>query len=344
MKINIGIFAHNEQNNIRNIITDISEQTVFRDQQNEIKIFLLANGCTDDTVVIAKDCVNHSPLFIRNSFVVCDLPFSGKSRTWNFFIHDACEKEPCDAVIFVDADIRIREINVLQKMISNLLSGAASVVNSRPVKDIDIRKEPLGFSQKIIGSSGGAFTDYKSTICGQLYAASPNAIRDIYLPIGLPVEDGFIKAMIISNFLTSMDDKSKINGFEEIWHEYESIRSITEVIRHQKRIIVGSAINAAIFREINNYSKDINDRKAFLKSASLDSDWLNTMIKRQLPTLPYGYVPFHFLTKRQKGIFKRKDVSIIKKIFLSMSGLAFDLTVYVAATLKLAQGKGAGFW
>lgn len=343
MKINIGIFAHNEQSNIRNIIADIDGQSLSCDQQNEIKIFVLANGCTDATVAIATEAARHitsSQLTIS----VCDLPFAGKSRTWNFFVHDACEKDPCDAVIFVDADIRIREVDTFHKMISRLSSGPASVINSRPTKDIDIRKEPLSFSQKIIASSGGSFTDYKSTICGQLYAAKISAIRDIYLPIGLPVEDGFIKAMIISSFLTQADDKSKINGFEDIWHEYESIRSISGVIRHQKRIIVGSAINTAVFREITTHSQDLDERKAFLKSVSQESDWLNSIIKQQLPTLPYGYVPFHFLTKRQRGIFLRKDVGILKKVFLSISGFAFDLTVYISATFKLAQGKGAGFW
>lgn len=344
MRVSLGIFAHNEQKNIKNIISDLASQTLFQDQKVEKKAFILANGCTDATTVIASESINSLPSPIKTEFSVCDLPFSGKSKTWNFFVHEVCDKDPCDIIIFIDADIRIRDSNTLEKMVSQLSSGPASVINSKPVKDIDLNKNHLSFSQKIIASSGGSFTDYKSTICGQLYAAKFSSIREIYLPVGLPVEDGFIKAMIISTFLTLEDDKTKINGFPDIWHEYESIRSFGGLIRHQTRIIIGSAINSVAFKELSKYPKDVKKRSDFLKSASQTSDWLSSITSQQLPKFPYGYVPFHFLTKRQKGIFTRKDVGPMKKIFLSISGLTFDLIVYISATSKLAQRKGAGYW
>src|SRR5690606_37196896 len=153
---------------------------LIQDQRFETKVFVLANGCTDATVSTATEGINLAPPTLKVIFYVLDLPFSGKSRTWNFFVHSVCEKDPCDIAIFIDADIRIRGSDTLQKMLSNLSSGLASVINSKPVKDIDIKKEHLSFSQKIIASSGGSFTDYKSTICGQLYAAKFNTIKNIY--------------------------------------------------------------------------------------------------------------------------------------------------------------------
>lgn len=344
MRINIGVFAHNEQDNIGSIIADLATQTLFQDQQINTKVFVLANGCTDSTATNASESINTLPPQIQTKFSLHDLQFSGKSRTWNFFTHEVCQQDPCDATIFVDADIRIRNSDTLKRMVSSLSQTPASVINSRPKKDIDITKANLSFSQKIIASSGGSFTDYKSTICGQLYAVSFNAIRNIYLPIGLPVEDGFIKAMIISTFLTLEDDKTKITGFEDIWHEYESIQSLNELIRHQTRIIIGSAINSAIFCELNKLPPDPDKRSTLLKSASQDTNWLNSIINQQLPRFPYGYVPFHFLIKRQKGIFKRQNVGLLRKVFLSTSGFAFDVMVYVSATFKLAQGKGVGYW
>jgi|GEM_PF-1359511 Glycosyl transferase family 2. len=343
MKINVGIFAHNEQRNIANIIADIESQTILKDPEKELSIFILANGCTDETVSIAVECSKKTWFGETSRLAVYDLPFSGKSRTWNYFIHEICKSNVCDAVIFVDADIRIREKSSLARMVRNLFSGNAHAINSKPVKDIDVRDRKSNFLQKAISASGGSFSDYKSTICGQLYAVRMESIREIFLPIGLPVEDGFIRAMIISNFLTSADDKTKINGCDDMWHEYESIRSIRKLIRHQQRIIVGSAINACIFREIRR-EQSLEARKNLLKYASENPEWLNSILKQQLPTAPYGYVPFHFLTKRQQGIFGRKNMGLPKKIILSTSGFLFDLIVYVAATFKLARGNSAGFW
>lgn len=111
MKINIGIFAHKKQNKIGNIIADVKGQSPVHDPQNEIKVFVLVNGCTDGTVAIAPESARLFSAHIPS--LVCDLPFSGKSRTRNFFVHETCEQNPREAAIFIDTDIRRREVDTL---------------------------------------------------------------------------------------------------------------------------------------------------------------------------------------------------------------------------------------
>lgn len=341
MQINIGIFAHNEENKICHTLQDLVDQSVIHNPKYQISIYVLANGCTDNTASqaqkFADENLNNCKIFIE------DLSISGKSRTWNHFVHKICKESSCDIVVFMDADIKIPDKQSLQNLIDLLISSGADAVNSKPVKDTSNLRN-ISFVQKLITASAGTFSDYKNSICGQLYATHFKSVEDLYLPVGLPVEDGFIRAMIISTYLTEPDNFSKITGTDEAWHEYESITTVSELIRHQQRIIVGSAINTAIFSEICRKAPELQQRKQLLKNASENPAWLDQILKEQLPKFPYGYVPFHFFTKRQKKIFGRSDVNFLRKIFLSVSGLAFDLIVYAAASYKLARGKGAGFW
>lgn len=330
MRVDIGIFAHNESAGIGAMVARALAQDL---AGLDARIVVLANGCSDDTAARAKAA----------GAEVADLPAGGKSRTWNRFVHDLSRPD-AEVLIFVDADIEFTAPDSFRRLAMGLTSQPALwVLNSQPVKDIVVRPEGLSAMDKIIAAAGGGLDDWKTAICGQLYAMPAARARRLHLPIGLPVEDGFLRAMVLTDALVNPEDFSRIDGLDGLSHIYASERAIPALIRHQTRIVIGSAINFAAFDALR--ALPASARIAELGRAAADDDWLPSAIRTRLPSLPFGYVPLHFLTKRlNRFVSNPRENLRPKRLVVAILGCGFDAIVYLNAQYRMARGTGAGFW
>lgn len=346
MKLSIAIFAYNESDNIAKFLSDLFRQKVFSSEfllADKPNVFVLANGCSDDTVEKAQSFKASIDPALQSLLNIVDLPQGGKSRTWNTFVHDLCPDDT-DMMLFCDGDIQLPKDDVVGNMLS-LLKAAPEllVVNSWPRKDTDIDPKPMGFMAKMITAAGGGLTNYKTTICGQLYMARASAIREISMPIGLPVEDGFVKAMLLTKLFSASENMKGITGSEDIWHVYESIATLSDLINHQVRIVIGSAINLMLFDVFSREKGDHAKVKQLLCESAKDESWISDKINKELPTLPHGYVPFHFVVKRIQSLVQQKKYTP-KHILMGCIGFFFDLLVYLIASYKMLRGAGSGHW
>lgn len=336
--IDIGMFAHNEEDNIIATLDRFVSQSIFHIANINIRLTVLANGCTDKTQEICYQFF--SDLNIPN-FQLNAMQESGKSRTWNKFVHDISRKE-AEYLIFCDADIELMDPCTLERLILFVKHRPQLIASSsRPVKDLAF-KEKNTMVEKIILRSASGLDDWKKAICGQLYVLRSTSARRIWLPAGLPVEDGFVRAMILTNNFTEQENFSVIDGSDDIFHIYESETSLCQIIRHQTRIVIGSAINILIFQNILRQAPQ--RREEYLRDISYENEWLNETLKSQLPQSPFGFVPFHFAFKRISHFFNKKTKFSPIAILILLCGLSFDLIVYVIAQIKMSRGHGANYW
>lgn len=330
MRVDVGVFAHNEAAGIAAMVARLLAQEL---GGLDARILVLANGCTDDTAALARAA----------GAEVADLPQGGKARTWNRFVHDLSRKNT-EALIFVDADIEFTAADSLKRLALGLADHPALwVLNSQPVKDITARPEGLSALDKVIAAAGGGLDDWKTAICGQLYAMPAARARSFHLPIGLPVEDGFLRAMVLTDALTRDEDFTRIDGLESLSHLYASERSIPALIRHQTRIVIGSALNFAAFDTLRALPEEA--RRPALAAAAADEGWLASAARTRLPCFPFGFVPFHFLTKRLARLAADPRQNLRpKRLVVAILGFGFDAIVYLLAQYRMARGTGAGFW
>lgn len=340
--IDIGIFAYNEAGKIGHMLRSLLAQDLFTEPSYNVCLHILANGCTDGTITEAQQVISEHSQAINA--VYHDFPEGGKSRTWNRFVHDVSRPD-AEVLAFLDADIQIPEHDMLRKLCEFLRSAPhLSGTPSQPVKDIaydpSLRR---GFMDKLIASAGGTLNDWKNAICGQLYLLKADVARSFYMPIGLPGEDGFVRAMVLTrNFSEEGRPEDLIDGQEGLFHVYESERSIGALIKHQTRLVIGSAINAMIYARLRNQPEAT--RMQDLKQSATDPDWLPRLLKDKLPRFPYGYVPTHFLFKRVQYWLESPNKFRPKRILVTALGFVFDAVVYVRAQLKMWRGAGAGYW
>lgn len=341
--VDIAVFAYQEAENIATVIGDLADQDIFAAAGVDARVWILANGCTDATVPNAEQAVGALAPELAARFVVKDLPEPGKSRTLNRFIHQIARSD-VGLFVFMDADIRLVETNTLSEMCGAFEARPElRVFSSRPVKDIDHFDLDVGIIARLISAGAGGLSDPRKAICGQLYAMRAEVAQRINVPIGLPVEDGFVRAMAVTDFLKGEDDLNRIDGAEEIFHVYESIRTIPELIRHQTRLVVGGAINAVLYGKIAAEAQTIEAAESYLKDVSNDEGWLGKVLQEELPRAPFGYVPFHFWILRLKRARLSKLTSP-RAVLVLILGFALDSIAYVLATLRMARNQAAGHW
>lgn len=339
-RVDIGVFAHNEAGGIVKMLGGLMQQDT---TGLDVRVLLLANGCTDDTVIRARSFVGleenqHPNLRIE----VFELIQAGKSRTWNTYVHELSRPD-LDVLIFSDADIELPEPDSLLRMIRGLSSNPnLHAFNSHPIKDIVYRPKNLSLIDKALASGSETLNEWKTAICGSLYAMPAVKARLLHMPIGLAVEDGFLRAMILTDAMSMEEDLSRING-GDVFHIFAAERSIRALIRHQTRIVIGSAINAAVFDELR--SLPVHQRRSALQDAARQETWLADVIRSHLPKWPFGWIPFHFVTKRSLFISRRRrNLLRPRRLLFLLLGFGFDLVVYVNAQIKMAKGTGAGYW
>jgi len=167
--------------------------------------------------------------------------------------------------------------------------------------------------------------------------------RKLFIPAGLPVEDGFIRGMMLTDFLSKPEDFSRIDGHEDVFHLYESVVTLGALVQHQTRIVLGSAVNAALYRRMRSNGPTEEDAIGLLKEASESDDWLSDMLSTELPEAPYGYIPFRFLTKRWT-VFRNRKKKTLRGAVMLVPGLILDFVAWVRASQRMRRGAGAGFW
>jgi glycosyltransferase involved in cell wall biosynthesis len=325
LRADLGIFAHDEAAGIAAMVAAaLAQAGVCRAAGVDLRVLVLANGCRDATAVLAHTA----------GAEVADLPEGGKSRTWNRFVHDLSRRD-ADVLVFADADIWWTEPDALLRLIEGLAARPALwVLNSQPVKDLALSGART-LTEKLLLRAAGGLDDWKTAICGQLYAMPVARARAFHLPAGLPVEDGFLRAMVLTDALTAPEGFGRIDGPDGLRHFYGSERTVAALIRHQERIVIGGAVNACLFAHLGRLAE--NERGAELARAAMDDGWLHGVLRAGLPRRPYGFVPFHFL-------FKRLNRKAFRRPMVAFLGFGFDAIVYLRAQIRMARGAGAGFW
>jgi glycosyltransferase involved in cell wall biosynthesis len=338
--VDIGLFAHNEQANIVRTLTGLLKQDV---GDLDVRLVVLANGCRDATVEVVRSFIKSE--VVKNEGIrieVEDLEKGGKSRTWNRFVH-SISRPDADVLIFSDADIELPQSDAIRNLVQGLRSDPMLYAfNSHPIKDIVHRPGNLSFLDKLIARGSETLNDWKTAICGSLYAMPAQKARGFHMPIGLAVEDGFLRAMILTDNMTTNEDLRRITG-GDVFHVFSSERTISALVKHQTRIVIGSAVNAAIFNQL--VSLPPTQRQRALIDATHDDGWLTGIIRAQLPRWPYAWIPSIYLTKRVRYMLQQPQTLLQpKKLLLLVVGFCFDVVVYVNAQIKMARGAGSGYW
>jgi hypothetical protein len=79
-------------------------------------------------------------------------------------------------------------------------------------------------------------------ITGQLYCIRSKVARRLFLPKELGIDDGFIKAIVCTDFFTKELNSNRIIVAKNASHVFEAYTSVSELLKNQKRQMIGQTI------------------------------------------------------------------------------------------------------
>jgi glycosyltransferase involved in cell wall biosynthesis len=345
MILAIGILAHNEEAQLGSLIGDIAHQSILRNPDLFIEIHLVANGCTDKTVAVAQAAFANEA-FARPNIrpFVHELHEPGKSNAWNHLIHKYASAQS-DYIILLDADIRLPEATALSLLFESLASSKSAVVAvDLSVKDLAL-KSGLTLVERLILKASGTAHDTRTALAGGCYCAKLSALREIWMPIGLPGEDGFLRAMLLTSSFTAEEDLERLLFVPSARHIFESERRIGDVLRHNVRLAIGTAINVLLFEHFRAHPRDARALSAYIREQNrTDPKWVNKLIADQKRANRYFVMPTSIIWRRPKLFATFQFVDQVTKAPIFLMGFVFDLAIYLIANRLMRRGAGAGFW
>jgi glycosyltransferase involved in cell wall biosynthesis len=344
MKICLGILARNEAQRIPTLISDLGRQTIFDRGGLTLEIHVVANGCTDETVPVARAALARERFTEQGvKTLVHDLPGGGKANAWNEFIHRFAPADT-DYAFLLDGDIRIPEPDTLYLLLERLGGTPGAVVAvDRSVKDISL-EPPRSLVEWFIRTCTGTADDPKTAIAGALYCVRFPAARQILMPIGLPGEDGFLRAMLLTSSFTHDERTERHVYVPEARHIFEALRSARAVFRHNIRLAIGTGINILIFRHFRDLRARGVDLQAYTRQRNeADPAWINDLIRTELRSKFFAIEP-KFVLRRLLPVRRVLAAEALARLPARLVGVVFDLAVFLVANAMMRRGAGAGFW
>jgi glycosyltransferase involved in cell wall biosynthesis len=208
MKYNVVMFAYNEEKNITSSISSVFESV----DESLNKFYLIANGCTDNTVEVAK-AARESLGFERLHIEVVSL--GDKCNAWNKYMHELADD--VHTHFFVDADVNFSR-NCFPKLNEQLISTPDHTV---AIAGLPLTGRNLTFYRELVLE--------RSCFFGNLYGVKNSFVKRIReanfrLPIGLNWIDSFLtKAVNTDLKFEKTNLPERTTWLEGVGYSFESL-------------------------------------------------------------------------------------------------------------------------
>jgi glycosyltransferase involved in cell wall biosynthesis len=321
--VSIGIIAWNEEQGIAPMLESVFQQSLFAQlaaSGRHCEIICVANGCTDRTPevvagIFARQSREH-PHAGNFSCRVMNVAERGKINAWNRFVHLFSARD-AKYLFLMDADILIHPRETLWNMVATLEKNSDATVSvDLPRKDISFKRRKTFWERLSLGASHMT-SSASAQLCGQLYCIRAEIARNIYLPKDLcACDDGFIKALVCTDFLMHRVWPWRIVAAADAAHTFEAYVSPSGILKNQKRQMIGQTIVHIL---VDNFLKKLPVAKrakmadALSEQEKVDPNWLKRLIAEHLRQTRFwwrlypGLLSHRF--KRLSGLNRIKQIA-----------------------------------
>lgn len=354
--ITIGVLAYNEEKRIARTLESLLQQSVFaglRTDTQHIEIVVVPNGCTDRTAEIAAATLDEALTLIGDPSIkarVESLPQPGKSNAWNELVH-AIADPGTDVFVMIDADIEFGDPETIQNAIDCLLEHpTAQVVVDLPLNDLTRKNNPKIIERLLARSSWMKF-DGQPAIAGSFYCASGARLRDIWMPVGLSGEDGFLYSMVLTDCFRKPPDHATVVRAVNASHYYEGLSDIRSIVRHEVRLAIGTVLNIYLCWYVLAFLTNPDGPGAghLIQKLNKESDdWYPRLLKTQIASRGFWVLPngmfLGAFNRRFRWWRDRKFGAMIVELPLRCAAVGVDLVVLWIANRKLRKDFTVGYW
>jgi glycosyltransferase involved in cell wall biosynthesis len=346
--LSLGMMAWNEEESILTTLESLFQQSVFkklRARDEQMEFLVLANGCSDRTVPLAREFLDRMarehPWARGFTARVIDIPEPGRNNAWNRFVHEFSARE-ARFIGLVDADIVFNHPDTIYNLFAAMERNPHLLATSgRQRKDILFKPRKTVWDRISIATSDMTGT-IEGRISGQLYCLRGTVARNLYLPRDLSAnDDGFFKQVICSDWLTAPLDASHIVTVPDAEHIYEAYVAPRDILNNQKRQMIGQTCVHVLLEYLKTLSfEDRRDLANTLKRhESRDPDWLKKLLSAHLREQRYFWRLFPGLvTFRFKRLWKMRGLRKLTHLPAACAGFVVTMIACYRAHKTLRSG------
>jgi glycosyltransferase involved in cell wall biosynthesis len=348
-RISVAIRAWNEEKVIRRTLQSVFEQSIFEElsKRNEIcEIICIPNGCTDKTAEIAATVFAEQKRWHPFSHTfkchIAEMKEAGRNNTWNAYVHSFSSRH-AEFLFIMDSDILFNRAETLFNMYSALLENPqAYVASDAQIKDIAL-KPRKSLLEKISLATSNMTKTIEGQITGQLYCIRSEIARNVWLPkdLGAP-DDGFIKAIICTDFFTHEVTPKRIVVAKNASHVYEAYTSPREILDNQKRQMIGQTTVHVLIEHLKKLPLDqrINLADTLRKEEAKNPDWVKWLTHEHLNHHKHFWQLFpNLLSFRFRRWWKMKGIKRLTHLPATLAGLTVTLIACARASQHFRRGE-----
>jgi hypothetical protein len=310
------------------------------------EIICIANGCTDRTAAVARELFErqqreHPCKHVFTARVV-EVQKRGKINAWNLFVHELSPRE-AEFLFLTDADIVLDEPDTFLNMHLALRENpAASISTDRPIKDIALKPRRT-LTERVSLAASRMTQSAAAQLTGQLYCIRATVARKIYLPTDLAAcEDGFIKALACTSFLTDQVRPDRIVVAPKASHIFEAYVSLRDILNNQKRQAIGQTIvHLLIDRDLKRLPEEqkLNLADTLRARETADPHWLKLLIAEHMRRTRHFWQLYpNLLTSRIQRFKGLRGIKRITHLPVALAGLGIALLASRRAYRALRAG------
>jgi glycosyltransferase involved in cell wall biosynthesis len=350
MIVSIGILAWNEEACIGGALRSLLAQSLIRDLSpagaRRVEVIVVPNGCTDTTADRASAAMQQGARALPNgvlSWRVETVAEPGKVNAWNLFVHRF--SHPQAAFVFLmDADILLGHPNTLANMVQALEGDehAAAAVDL-PRKHI-AAKARKSLTDRLSLAVSGMTQAAPGQLTGQLYCARGPLLRRVHMPLGLLVEDGFLKQLLCTDLMRKPCDNSRVVRAPEATHVFEAYTGLKDVFLNQRRQQIGHAV----YTYLRDYLRDrVGEKDAgqiIAENNARDPDWFRALIRARVKQGGWWVMYPGAFSVRWRRLRTLAPWQALVRFPVAAAAFLLDIAVLAAANHRLRSGRLAGVW
>ena len=352
--VSLGIFAWNEERAVAVLLESLFRQTLFRNAREHglrCEVLCLANGCSDRTAAVAasifaKQSATHpeAGAFSARAETIAQ---RGKINAWNQFVHQLSSRD-ARFLFLMDADILLQRPETLWNMVRALEQHPeANIAVDRPCKDISFKPRKTLLERLSLAASRMTLSA-DAQLCAQLYCIRSETARNIYLPKDLAAcDDGFIKALVCTDFLEHEIRPERICLAPEAEHTFEAYTSPAAILKNQKRQVIGQTIVHILVDQCLPALTPAQRRQmgeVIRNKETTDPAWLKRLIAGHLARQKYCWRLYPGLLGQR--FRKLKKLGLISRMFCLPSAALGSGATLLASFLAYRSLKAGGtdYW
>jgi hypothetical protein len=350
-RVAIGIMAHDEEQRIAATLASVFAQDIF--DRYPTQLHVVANGCRDATVARAEQAIAACSRFAAHAIEARDpgssarvdrIEIAGKANAWNVFVHDLSRADAA-FLLLMDADIELLQVDTLSRLVAALERDADAVVSvDQPLKDL-VLDGPRTLLERLLAKATPPIDVADVPLCGQLYCGRASELRSFRLPLDLQMEDGFVRAMLLTRRFTAAEERSRIVLAAGASHRFEAVRTLHSLWRHERWVVAGSIVNMLLFAHFSQPPHQGRDAGELIAQwQAEDPHWLGRFVHAEVERRGWRLLPRHWWMRRWTRLRELPLLRRLARLPLAATAAAVDSVVFFAAIRDVRRGRAVRYW